>query len=120
MSEQKLFREVTDILHQLGVPAHVKGYYYLREGIVQTIYKPELLSSITKSLYPGIAKKYETTPSSVERAMRHAIEIAWKRGNLDMLTLYFGYTIAYTKGKPTNSEFIAMIVDHVKINNMSA
>lgn len=120
MSEQKLLREVTDILHQLGLPAHIKGYYYLRESIIMSIYNPELLSAITKQLYPEIARNNHSSPASVERAMRHAIELAWRRGNMDSMIFYFGYTISSNKGKPTNSEFISMIADHVKINYMTA
>lgn len=120
MSEQKLLREVTDILHQLGLPAHIKGYYYLRESIIMSIYNPELLSAITKQLYPEIARNNNSSPASVERAMRHAIELAWRRGNMDSMTFYFGYSISSNKGKPTNSEFISMIADHVKINYMTA
>lgn len=102
---------VTDVIHQLGVPAHIKGYHYLREAILSSIEDPELLESVTKLLYPTVAKRFDTTSSRVERAIRHAIEIAWDRGNLDTLNAFFGYTVNTCKGKPTNSEFIAMIAD---------
>lgn len=120
MKNQTLLIQVTDMLHQLGLPAHIKGFYYLRESIILAIDDPSILNSITKLLYPEIAKVYDTTPASVERAMRHAIEVAWKRGNIDVLTHYFGYSISYIKGKPTNSEFIAMLVDHIRINDFIA
>ena len=103
--------KVTDILHQIGVPAHIKGYHYLREAIIQSVNDKEMLESVTKLLYPAVAKKFATTPSRVERAIRHAIEIAWDRGDIDTLNSFFGYTINTGKGKPTNSEFIAMIAD---------
>jgi len=120
MSELNIMREVTQILHQLGLPAHVKGYYYLRESIVHAVNNPELLDAVTKLLYPEIAKAYGTSPASVERAMRHAIELAWQRGNMESMIFYFGYTIAYDKGKPTNSEFISMITDYINLYCMSA
>ena len=104
---------VTDVIHQLGVPAHIKGYHYLREAILSSIEDPELLESVTKLLYPTVAKRFDTTSSRVERAIRHAIEIAWDRGNLDTLNAFFGYTVNTCKGKPTNSEFIAMIADRL-------
>ena len=99
------------MIHDIGVPAHIRGYQYLREAIQMSVKDMDMLGSITKTLYPEIAKKYETTPSRVERAIRHAIEVAWDRGDVDVLNSYFGYTIHNTRGKPTNSEFIAMISD---------
>ena len=107
---------ITDIIHQIGVPAHIKGYHYLREGILMTIKDSSMINSVTKALYPTIAKKYKTTSSRVERAIRHAIEVAWDRGDIDTLNSYFGYTIQINRGKPTNSEFIAMISDKIRLN----
>ncbi|MBR3968113.1 MAG: sporulation transcription factor Spo0A [Clostridia bacterium] len=107
---------ITDIIHQIGVPAHIKGYHYLREGILMTIKDSSMINSVTKALYPTIAKKYKTTSSRVERAIRHAIEVAWDRGDIDTLNSYFGYTIQMNRGKPTNSEFIAMISDKIRLN----
>ena len=104
---------VTDIIHQIGVPAHIKGYHYLREAIICSVNDKEMLESVTKLLYPAVAKKFSTTPSRVERAIRHAIEIAWDRGDIDTLNSFFGYTINTGKGKPTNSEFIALITDKI-------
>ncbi|MBR6044225.1 MAG: sporulation transcription factor Spo0A [Ruminococcus sp.] len=104
---------VTDIIHQIGVPAHIKGYHYLREAIILSVGDKEMLESVTKLLYPAVAKKFKTTPSRVERAIRHAIEIAWDRGDIDTLNSFFGYTINTGKGKPTNSEFIALITDKI-------
>ena len=106
---------VTEIIHQIGVPAHIKGYHYLREAILLTIKNQEIINSVTKQLYPSIAKSYGTTSSRVERAIRHAIEVAWDRGNVDTLNSYFGYTIHNGRGKPTNSEFIAMIADKLRL-----
>lgn len=106
---------VTDIIHQVGVPAHIKGYHYLREAIIQSVLDAEKLESVTKVLYPCVAKKFMTTSSRVERAIRHAIEIAWDRGNLDTLNSFFGYTINTGKGKPTNSEFVALITDKIRL-----
>ena len=106
---------VTEMLHQIGVPAHIKGYHYLRDAILQCEQEPELISAVTKRLYPGIAKQYGTTSSRVERAIRHAIEVAWDRGDVDVLDSYFGYTIQALRGKPTNSEFIAMLADKVRL-----
>ena len=103
--------QITEILHQIGVPAHIKGYHYLRDSILMAISEPEIINAVTKQLYPSVAKQYETTSSRVERAIRHAIEVAWDRGDVDVLNSYFGYTIHNTRGKPTNSEFIAMISD---------
>ncbi len=106
---------VSEIMHQIGVPAHIKGYQYLREAIVLSINDREMMSSVTKVLYPTVAKMYSTTSSRVERAIRHAIEVAWDRGDVDVLSSYFGYTIQSTRGKPTNSEFIAMISDKLRL-----
>ena len=106
---------VSEIMHQIGVPAHIKGYQYLREAIVLSINDREMMSSVTKVLYPTVAKMYSTTSSRVERAIRHAIEVAWDRGDIDVLSSYFGYTIQNTRGKPTNSEFIAMISDKLRL-----
>ena len=110
---------VTSIIHEIGVPAHIKGYHYLRCAIVSAYHAPELLESVTKQLYPRVAEQYHTTPSRVERAIRHAIEIAWDRGNLDTLNSFFGYTVNTCKGKPTNSEFIALITDKLRLQNHS-
>ena len=107
--------EVTEILHQIGVPAHIKGYHYLRDSIIMAVEDPEIINAVTKQLYPSVAKAYETTSSRVERAIRHAIEVAWDRGDVDVLNSYFGYTIQNTRGKPTNSEFIAMISDKLSL-----
>jgi two-component system response regulator (stage 0 sporulation protein A) len=106
---------VTEILHELGVPAHIKGYQYLREAILRVISEPDAINAVTKILYPDVAKTFDTTPSRVERAIRHAIEVAWDRGDLETLQKYFGYTISNIKGKPTNSEFIAMISDYLSL-----
>lgn len=107
--------QVTQIIHQIGVPAHIKGYQYLRTAILMTINDSEIINSVTKVLYPSVAKKYATTTSRVERAIRHAIEVAWDRGDVDTLNSYFGYTIQNNRGKPTNSEFIAMIADNLRL-----
>ena len=109
--------QVTGIIHKIGVPAHIKGYQYLRTAIIMTIENNDLINSVTKILYPTVAKKYQTTSSRVERAIRHAIEVAWDRGDLDTLNSYFGYTIQNERGKPTNSEFIAMIADNLRLRN---
>ena len=106
---------VTEIIHQIGVPAHIKGYQYLREAIIMSIEDPESINAVTKLLYPGVAKKYATTSSRVERAIRHAIEVAWDRGDVEVLNSYFGYTIQSQRGKPTNSEFIAMLADKFRL-----
>lgn len=106
---------VSDIMHELGVPAHIKGYQYLRTSIMLSVESPEMMSSVTRVLYPTVAKKYGTTSSRVERAIRHAIEVAWDRGDIDVLNSYFGYTIQNSRGKPTNSEFIAMISDRLRL-----
>lgn len=107
--------QVTKIIHQIGVPAHIKGYQYLRCAILMTIEDNDIINSVTKVLYPTVAKKYQTTTSRVERAIRHAIEVAWDRGDVDTLNSYFGYTIQNNRGKPTNSEFIAMIADNLRL-----
>lgn len=106
---------VTDVIHEIGVPAHIKGYHYLRESITLGIKDPDIINSVTKELYPTVAKTFSTTSSRVERAIRHAIEVAWDRGNVDTLNSYFGYTIHNSKGKPTNSEFIALIADRLRL-----
>lgn len=107
--------QVTQIIHQIGVPAHIKGYQYLRTAILLTIKDSDVINSVTKVLYPSVAKKYATTTSRVERAIRHAIEVSWDRGDVDTLNAYFGYTIQNSRGKPTNSEFIAMIADNLRL-----
>ena len=107
--------QVTKIIHQIGVPAHIKGYQYLRTAILLTVNDGEIINSVTKILYPTVAKQYQTTTSRVERAIRHAIEVAWDRGDIDTLNSYFGYTIQTNRGKPTNSEFIAMIADNLRL-----
>ena len=107
--------QVTKIIHQIGVPAHIKGYQYLRTAILMTINDNDIINSVTKILYPTVAKQYQTTTSRVERAIRHAIEVAWDRGDVDTLNSYFGYTIQNNRGKPTNSEFIAMIADNLRL-----
>lgn len=108
---------ITNIIHEVGVPAHIKGYQYLRDAITMVYNNIELLSAVTKTLYPAIAEKYRTTPSRVERAIRHAIEVAWTRGNIDSISHLFGYTINISKAKPTNSEFIAMVADKLRIEH---
>ncbi len=110
-----LEKDVTEMIHEIGVPAHIKGYQYLREAIMMSVKDIELLNSITKILYPSIAKRFQTTPSRVERAIRHAIEVAWNRGKMETLDQLFGYTINTGKGKPTNSEFIALIADKIRL-----
>ena len=112
-----LEQDVTDMIHEIGVPAHIKGYQYLREAIMMSVEDPAMISSITKILYPTVAKKNQTTSSRVERAIRHAIEVAWSRGKLDTLDELFGYTVSNGKGKPTNSEFIALIADTIRLEN---
>ena len=109
-------QDVTDMIHEIGVPAHIKGYRYLREAIVMSVEDPGMNSSITKILYPTIAKHFQTTPSRVERAIRHAIEVAWSRGRMETLEELFGYTVNTGKGKPTNSEFIALISDRIRLS----
>lgn len=114
-SVQDLESAITNIIHEIGVPAHIKGYLYLREAITMVVSNMELLSAVTKELYPSIARKYNTTSSRVERAIRHAIEVAWGRGRVDVINSLFGYTIHNDKGKPTNSEFIAMVADKLRL-----
>ncbi len=116
LSEKDLEQDVTDMIHEIGVPAHIKGYQYLREAIMMSVTDSSMISSITKILYPTIAKKFQTTPSRVERAIRHAIEVAWSRGKMETLDSLFGYTIDIGKGKPTNSEFIALIADKIRLS----
>ncbi|MGN0686647.1 MAG: sporulation transcription factor Spo0A [Oscillospiraceae bacterium] len=106
---------VTEIIHQVGIPAHIKGYHYLRTAIMLSVNNDDMINCITKLLYPTVAKRYQTTSSRVERAIRHAIEIAWDRGDIDMLTKIFSYTVHTSRGKPTNSEFIALIADHLRL-----
>lgn len=107
--------DVTEIIREIGIPAHIKGYQYIREGIIMAVNDMNMLNYITKLLYPSIAKKYKTTSSSVERAIRHAIEVAWGRGKIEVIEEMFGYTVSAGKGKPTNSEFIALIADKLRI-----
>ncbi len=114
-SREDIETQVTKVIHQIGVPAHIKGYQYLRTAILMTISDNDIINSVTKILYPSVAKKYQTTTSRVERAIRHAIEVAWDRGDVDTLNSYFGYTIQNNRGKPTNSEFIAMIADNMRL-----
>ncbi|WP_042223501.1 sporulation transcription factor Spo0A [Oceanobacillus manasiensis] len=118
--KQDLEASITNIIHEIGVPAHIKGYMYLREAITMVYNDIELLGSITKVLYPDIAKKFNTTASRVERAIRHAIEVAWSRGNIDSISALFGYTISITKAKPTNSEFIAMVADRLRLEHKAS
>ena len=115
--DPNLDEEITDMLHEVGVPAHIKGYLYLREAITMVYNNIDILGSITKILYPEVARKFGTTSSRVERAIRHAIEIAWVRGNVEAISEIFSYTISYNKSKPTNSEFIAMIADRLRLNH---
>ncbi len=115
VTDTQLELMITDIIHQIGVPAHIKGYHYLREAIILSIKNSDIINSVTKLLYPTVAKKHSTTASRVERAIRHAIEVAWDRGDIDVLNSYFGYTIQNERGKPTNSEFIAMISDKLRL-----
>ncbi|MGX1263824.1 two-component system response regulator (stage 0 sporulation protein A) [Rossellomorea marisflavi] len=117
---RNLDASITSIIHEIGVPAHIKGYMYLREAISMVYNDIELLGSITKVLYPDIAKKYNTTASRVERAIRHAIEVAWSRGNIDSISSLFGYTVSMTKAKPTNSEFIAMVADKLRLEHKAS
>ena len=119
-AEQDLEVMVTEIILQIGVPAHIKGYHYLRDSIILAVQDPDIINSITKLLYPTVAKKNATTSSRVERAIRHAIEVAWDRGDVDVLNSYFGYTIHNLRGKPTNSEFIAMIADKLRLRLKAA
>lgn len=113
--EVNLENRVTDMIHEIGIPAHIKGYHYLRDAIMMAVEDMDVLNAITKVLYPTVAKKHQTTASRVERAIRHAIEVAWSRGKLDTLDELFGYTVSNGKGKPTNSEFIALIADTIRL-----
>lgn len=115
ITDSELEVMITEIIHQIGVPAHIKGYHYLREAIKLSVKNDDIINSITKLLYPTVAKKHNTTSSRVERAIRHAIEVAWDRGDIDVLNSYFGYTVQNERGKPTNSEFIAMISDKLRL-----
>jgi len=114
-SAKTLEQEVTNVMHEIGVPSHIKGYQYLREAIMMVVKDLDVINSITKQLYPSIARGYNATPSRVERAIRHAIEVAWSRGRVEAIDSIFGYTINPTKGKPTNSEFIATIADNLRL-----
>ena len=114
-SKADMETQITKIIHQIGVPAHIKGYQYLRTAIIMTVNDGDIINSVTKILYPSVARQYQTTSSRVERAIRHAIEVAWDRGDVDTLNSYFGYTIQNSRGKPTNSEFIAMIADSLRL-----
>ena len=118
--KQSIESLVTSIIHEIGVPAHIKGYQYLREAIIIAVNDMDVINAITKVLYPQVAKTFQTTPSRVERAIRHAIEVAWDRGDLDTLQRFFGYTVSNTKGKPTNSEFIALIADKLQLQLKSS
>lgn len=120
LTKRNLETDVTGIIHEIGVPAHIKGYQYLREAIMMSVNDSEMLNSITKILYPTIAKRFQTTPSRVERAIRHAIEVAWSRGKMDTIDALFGYTVNNGKGKPTNSEFIALIADKIRLEYKNA
>jgi len=115
--KEDFIEEITQIIHEIGIPAHIKGYLYLRDAIAMVVDEIELLGSVTKVLYPRIAQKYDTTPSRVERAIRHAIEVAWARNNIETIKKFFGYTINTEKGKPTNSEFIALVADKIRLKN---
>lgn len=117
--DKSLVAVVTEIIHEIGIPAHIKGYQYLREAIILSIDDLDMINAVTKLLYPTIAKKFNTTSSRVERAIRHAIEVAWDRGDLETLQRFFGYTVSNLKGKPTNSEFIAMIADRLSLQNFA-
>ena len=118
--EVELEMRVTNIIHDIGVPAHIKGYQYLREAIIMTVKDMDIINAITKVLYPTVAKRYKTTSSRVERAIRHAIEVAWDRGDVEVLNGFFGYTVSNVKGKPTNSEFVAMISDKIRLKRRTA
>ena len=118
--QNDLETQITGIIHQIGVPAHIKGYQYLRCAIMMTVENADLINSITKELYPSVAKAFGTTSSRVERAIRHAIEVAWDRGDVDVINSYFGYTVQSQRGKPTNSEFIALISDNLRLKNKLA
>lgn len=114
--EDNLENKVTNMIHEIGIPAHIKGYHYLRDAIMMAVEDMDVLNAITKIMYPEVAKKHHTTSSRVERAIRHAIEVAWSRGKVDMLDEMFAYTVSYGKGKPTNSEFIALIADTIRLS----
>ena len=120
VNKETLESSITEIIHEVGVPAHIKGYQYIREAIILAVNDMEVINSVTKQLYPTLAKKFKTTPSRVERAIRHAIEVAWSRGEINVNNEMFGNTISATKGKPTNSEFIAMIADKLRLEMKSA
>ena len=120
VSKETLESSITEIIHEVGVPAHIKGYQYIREAIILAVNNMEVINSVTKQLYPTLARKFKTTPSRVERAIRHAIEVAWARGEMDVNNKVFGNTISASKGKPTNSEFIAMIADKLRLEMKSA
>ncbi len=115
VGDREIESMATDVIHEIGVPAHIKGYQYIREALVQPVKDMDLINAVTKALYPMVAKKYATTPSRVERAIRHAIEVAWDRGDIEVLQKYFGYTVSNIKGKPTNSEFVALISDRLRL-----
>lgn len=117
VSQESLESQVTDMIHEIGIPAHIKGYHYLRDAILMAIDDMDVLNAITKVLYPTVAKKHQTTSSRVERAIRHAIEVAWSRGKLDTLDQLFGYTVSNGKGKPTNFEFIALVADTIRLKS---
>ena len=119
-TKSSLEAKVTNIIHDVGVPAHIKGYQYLRDGIIMAVNDVDVINQITKQLYPDLAKQYKTTPSRVERAIRHAIEVAWNRGQIESMENIFGYTVNSNRGKPTNSEFIAMIADKLRLEIKSA
>ena len=116
--EFELERRITSVISEIGIPAHIKGYQYLRNAIMMSIESPDAINAVTKIIYPTIAKSYETSPSRVERAIRHAIEVAWSRGNIDTLDSLFGYTVDDSRGKPTNSEFIAIVADFIRLESM--
>lgn len=118
--QQELYQRITSILQEIGIPAHIKGYKYLRTAIEMAVKDQTLIDAVTKVLYPDVAKEHSTTASRVERAIRHGIEVAWDRGDLDTLQKYFGYTVSNAKGKPTNSEFIAMIADKLRLEGYGA
>ena len=119
-TQENLESRVTNMIHEIGIPAHIKGYHYLRDAIMMAVDDMDVLNAITKILYPTVAKKYKTTSSRVERAIRHAIEVAWSRGKLDTLDDLFGYTVSNGKGKPTNSEFIALVSDTIRLEKKHA
>lgn len=119
VKKSSLEADVTNIIHEIGIPAHIKGYHYLREAIMMVVEEVDLLGSVTKVLYPRIAEKFDTTSSRVERAIRHAIEVAWSRNNIETIKKFFGYTINTERGKPTNSEFIALVADRLRLYNKS-